>query len=52
MQAKDNADKVAELRRTNWTLGYEPTDYRSTQARTFSEGDGSAAYPQGVNRLF
>jgi len=52
LQAKDNADKVAELRRTNWTLGYEPTDYRSTQARTFSEGDGSAAYPQGVNRLF
>eukprot|EP00658_Telonema_sp_P-2_P017058 TRINITY_DN16606_c0_g1_i1.p3 TRINITY_DN16606_c0_g1~~TRINITY_DN16606_c0_g1_i1.p3 ORF type:complete len:106 (-),score=32.37 TRINITY_DN16606_c0_g1_i1:227-544(-) len=52
LQAKANADKVAELRRTNWQLGHNQIDYTSTQAATYTEGPGSPAYPQGIQRRF
>jgi len=52
LQAASNAEKVAELRRTNWNLGYVATDYNTSHGTTFSEGAGSPAYPNGIQRRF
>jgi len=54
LQMKDNADKVRELRQTNWKFGFDEGEksWKGTHARVFDEGDGSAAYPDGVKRKF
>merc|ERR1711959_181334 len=54
LQMKDNADKVRELRQTNWQFGFDhdSKNWKGTHARTFTEGPGSAAYPNGIDRKF
>lgn len=52
LQMKDNADKVRELRQTNWTFGFDKVEWKGSHAHTFTEGEGSAAYPDGVKRKF
>jgi len=56
LQMKDNAEKVRELRQTNWTFGFEDDGkargWKGTYDRTFDEGHGSAAYPGGIKRKF
>jgi len=52
LQMKDNADKVRELRATNWTFGFDKNEWQGTHARVFNEGEGSAAYPDGIKRKF
>merc|ERR1711967_199335 len=56
LQMKDNAEKVRELRQTNWTFGFEDDGkargWKGTYDRTFDEGHGSAASPGGIKRKF
>ena len=54
LQMKDNAERVRELRGTNWNFGFhgESKDWIGTNHRTFDEGPGSAVYPEGVKRRF
>jgi len=54
LQMKDNADKVRELRQTNWQFGFDhdSKNWKGTHARTFTEGPGSEAYPNGIDRKF
>ena len=54
LQMKDNAERVRELRATNWNFGFhgESKDWIGTNHRTFDEGPGSAVYPEGVKRRF
>jgi len=56
LQMKDNAEKVRELRQTNWTFGFDnggsAAHWKGSHAMTYTEGKGSAAYPDGVKRRF
>jgi len=52
LQMKDNAEKVRELRQTNWNFGFDQVEWKGSYDHTYTEGPGSAAYPNGIDRRF